>query len=39
MYENVIPGDKTGAKPGEVSGGILADVIGLEKSLQILSNF
>ena len=36
MYKNVIPCDKIRAKPGEFYGGILAGVIGLRKTLQVI---
>ena len=35
MYEDVISCDKTGAKPGEVCGAILAGIIGLRKTPQV----
>ena len=36
MYKDSIPCDKTGAKPGEVCGGILAGIMGLRKILQVI---
>ena len=36
MYDKAITCDKTGAKPSEVYGGILAGVVSLEKTLQAI---